>query len=223
MCGRFALFASGDEVAKRFQLAETPLFELRYNIAPTQSIAAIRSTPAGRQLSFLRWGLIPSWASDPAIGNRLINARSETVADKPSFRSAFKQRRCLIPASGFYEWQKTSARSKQPYCIRPRDGGLFALAGLWERWHDPQGEAVQTCTILTTEANELMRTLHDRMPVILDPSADALWLDPRSSADVLRSLFVPFASERMEAYAVNPYVSNAKHEGPRCLEPMDVS
>ncbi|MGH7169928.1 MAG: SOS response-associated peptidase [Gemmataceae bacterium] len=218
MCGRFALFASGDEVAKRFQLPETPLFEPRYNIAPTQPVAAVRSTAAGRELKLLRWGLIPSWASDPTIGNRLINARCETVAEKPSFRSAFKQRRCLIPASAFYEWQKTGARRKQPYCIRPRNGGLFSLAGLWERWHDPQGEEVETCTILTTEANEVMRPLHDRMPVILDPASDGVWLDPRSSADSLRSLFVPFASERMEALAVNPWVSNPKHEGPQCLE-----
>jgi putative SOS response-associated peptidase YedK len=221
MCGRFALFASGDEVAQHFQLAETPLFEPRYNIAPTQPVAAVRTTTAGRSLALLRWGLIPSWATDPTIGYKLVNARSETVAEKPSFRSAFKQRRCLIPASAFYEWQKTGARSKQPYCIRPRDGGLFALAGLWERWHDPHGEQVETCTILTTEANDLIRSLHDRMPVILDPSAEALWLDPRSPADVLRSLFRPFANEGMEAFPVTPWVSDAKHEGPRCVEPMD--
>jgi putative SOS response-associated peptidase YedK len=219
MCGRFALFASGDEVARRFELAETPLFEPRYNIAPTQAVAAVRSTDGLRNLSQFRWGLIPSWSSDPRIAYKLINARCETVADKPSFRSAFKQRRCLIPASAFYEWQKTGARSKQPYCIRPRNGGLFALAGLWERWHDPAGEDVETCTILTTEANELMRSLHDRMPVIVDPASDGVWLDPRFPADVLRSLFVPFASERMEAFSVNPWVSNPKHEGPRCLEP----
>jgi putative SOS response-associated peptidase YedK len=122
--------------------------------------------------------LIPSWATDPAIGNKLLNARAETVAEKPSFRSAFKRRRCLIPASGFYEWQQTGARRKQPYFIRPRDGGLFAFAGLWEEWHDPRGEVVETCTILTTGENDVMRPLHDRMPVILDPISDALWLDP---------------------------------------------
>jgi putative SOS response-associated peptidase YedK len=170
-------------------------------------------------LAFFRWGLIPSWSSDPKIAYKLINARSETVVDKPSFRSAFKQRRCLIPASAFYEWQKTGARSKQPFCIRPRNGGLFALAGLWERWHNPQGEEIETCTILTTEANELMRPLHDRMPVILDPAADGVWLDPRSSTDVLRSLFVPFASDQMEAAVVSSWVSNPKHEGPKCLDP----
>jgi putative SOS response-associated peptidase YedK len=218
MCGRFGLFASGEEVAARFQLAEAPLFEPRYNIAPTQPVAGVRAGEGGSALSFLRWGLIPSWASDPAIANKLLNARSETVTDKPSFRSAFKQRRCLIPASGFYEWQKVSASRKQPHFIRPRDGGFFALAGLWEHWHDPKGESIETCTILTTQANELMRPLHERMPVILDSAADGVWLDPRSSADALRSLFVPFASDRMEAIPVSLWVSNPKHEGPQCLE-----
>jgi putative SOS response-associated peptidase YedK len=220
MCGRFALFASGEEVVERFRLRESPLFEPRYNVAPTQAVAAVRAMSAGNELTRLRWGLVPSWASDLSIGNKLLNARCETVADKPSFRAAFRQRRCLIPASGFYEWQKQGGGRKQPYFIRPRDGGLFAFAGLWERWHDPRGETVESCTILTTEANELMQPLHDRMPVIVDPASDRVWLDPHSSADSLRALFVPFASDRMEAIPVNPWVSNPKHEGPQCLEPM---
>jgi putative SOS response-associated peptidase YedK len=178
MCGRFALFASGEEVAERFQLAELMLFEPRYNIAPTPSVPAVRAGDGGRFLSLLRWGLIPSWSTDPKLAYKLINARLEMAASKPSFRTAFKQRRCLIPASAFYEWQKVSAKNKQPYCIRPRDGGLFAFAGLRERWHDPTGEVLETCTIRTTEANELMRPLHDRMPVILDAAAENLWLDP---------------------------------------------
>lgn len=217
MCGRFALFACGDEVAERFQVAATPILDARYNIAPTQSVAVVRATAAGRELSFLRWGLIPSWAADPSIGNRLINARAETVAGKPSFRAAFKQRRCLVPASGFYEWKKESPKRKQPYFIRPRDGGLFALAGLWECWHDPHGQPVESYTLLTTEANELMQPLHERMPVILDPSSERAWLDPSSSSDALHSLLVPFPSERMERFAVTSYVSNAKNEGPQCL------
>jgi putative SOS response-associated peptidase YedK len=219
MCGRFALFASGDEIAERFQLAETPVLDARYNIAPTQPVAVVRATAASRELAFLRWGLIPSWAKDPAIGNRMINARSDTAGDKPSFRSAFQQRRCLIPASGFYEWQKAGAGGKQPYFIRPHVGGLFALAGLWERWHDPHGEAVESCTILTTEANELMQSLHDRMPVILDRDSERVWLDSQASSDTLRSLLTPFASDRMEALPVSPWVNSAKNEGPRCLEP----
>jgi putative SOS response-associated peptidase YedK len=219
MCGRFALFAAGDEIAERFQVAEAPLFSPRYNIAPTQTVAAVRATSAGRSLSYLRWGLIPSWSADPKIGYKLLNARSETVAEKPSFRAAFKQRRCLIPASGFYEWQKGEGRSKQPFFIRPRDSDLFSFAGLWEKWNDPKGETVETCTILTTTANEVMRPLHDRMPVILDDGGNALWLDPSASVDALRALFVPFASDRIEAFPVNPWVSNARNQGPRCLEP----
>jgi putative SOS response-associated peptidase YedK len=219
MCGRFALFAAGDELAERFQVAEAPRLDARFNIAPTQSVATVRATPAGRALLYLRWGLIPSWSADPKIAYKLLNARSETVAEKPSFRSAFKQRRCLIPASGYYEWQKIGSR-KQPHFIRPRDGGLFSFAGLWESWNDPEGEVVESCTILTTAANEAMRPIHDRMPVILDAGGDALWLDPTASADSLRALFVPFPAGRMEAFAVSPWVSNARNQGPKCLEPM---
>jgi putative SOS response-associated peptidase YedK len=218
MCGRFALFASG-EVAQRFGLAEAPLLDARYNVSPTQAVAAVRSTDEERALSRLRWGLIPSWASDPAIGNKLLNARAETVAEKPSFRSAFKKRRCLIPASGFYEWKK-EGRAKQPFFIRPRDEGLFVFAGLWECWHSPSDAAVETCTILTTAANELMQPLHERIPVIVSPDADELWLDPNASPDVLRSLLVPYPDAKMETFAVNDWVSNSRHEGKRCLEPV---
>jgi putative SOS response-associated peptidase YedK len=222
MCGRFALLASDDELAERFQLDEVPQLNERYNIAPTQTVAAVRESDGGRFLSHLRWGLVPSWSKDLSIGYKLLNARSETVAEKPSFRSAFKHRRCLIPASGFYEWQKIGSR-KQPHFIRPRDGDLFSFAGLWESWNDKEGEVVESCTILTTEANELMRPLHDRMPVILDSSSEGTWLDPTASPDALRSLFTPYASERMEAYSVNPWVSNARNQGPKCLEPLTVS
>jgi putative SOS response-associated peptidase YedK len=220
MCGRFALFASGEELQERYPFVEVPPFEPRYNIAPTQTVAAVRSTPSGRELAFLRWGLIPSWGSDPTIGHKLINARVETVSAKPSFRSSFRQRRCLIPASGYYEWQKGRGGRKQPYFIRPRNGGLFAFAGLWERWHDSLGTPVETCTILTTEANEQLRALHERMPLILDPTADASWLDPGADAASLHGLLVPYPGDRMEAFPVNPWVSDPKHEGSRCLEPV---
>jgi putative SOS response-associated peptidase YedK len=220
VCGRFALFAAGDELAERFGLAAIPHLDARYNIAPTQAVAAVRAADPGRELAWLRWGLIPSWASDPAIGNKLLNARCETVAAKPSFRSAFRQRRCLIPASGFYEWHKAGAGRKQPYFIRPREGGLFAFAGLWERWLDTQGKAVESCTILTTEANEMMRPLHERMPVILDGDGEARWLDPHATPDALRALFLPCAGERMEVCPVGAWVSDPRHEGPRCLEAL---
>ena len=218
-CADGSLCSLRREVAKRSGVPEPILFDPRYNIAPSQAVVAIRATSSGRELLRLRWGLIPSSSKNPSIANQLINARAETVAEKPSFRSAFKQRRCLIPASGFYEWHKLGSRHKQPFFIRPRDGGLFALARLWERWNHPEGERVETCTILTTEANELMRPLHDRMPVIVDETGEDVWLDFRSSAESLRSLFVPFASEEMELFPVNPSVSNARNEGPPCLEP----
>jgi putative SOS response-associated peptidase YedK len=221
MCGRFALFASGEQLAERYPFVELPLLDAHYNIAPTQSVSAVRSAAAaGRELVRLRWGLIPSWSKDPAMGNRLINARAETVAEKPSFRSAFKQRRCLIPASGFYEWQKQGAGHKQPFFIRPREGGLFSFAGLWERWHDPQGEEIETCTILTTTANELMRPIHQRMPVILDPSAEGQWLDPRTSPDVLHSLLVSCPVEWMKSRPVGWTVNNPRNDSPKCIEPL---
>jgi putative SOS response-associated peptidase YedK len=208
MCGRFALFASGEELRERYPFVEDAQIEPRYNIAPTQPVKIVRETDMGREMVSLRWGLIPSWARDPTTTYPLINARAETVAQKPSFRAAFKQRRCLIPASGYYEWQKTDG-SKQPHFIRPHGGGLFAFAGLWE------GE---TCTILTTTANDLMRPLHERMPVILDPTAEALWLDTRADAISLHALLVPYPGEKMEAFPVSPWVSNPKYEGPLCLE-----
>jgi putative SOS response-associated peptidase YedK len=204
---------------EKYRLKMVELLEDRYNIAPQQPVAAVRATEAGNELVLLRWGLIPSWSEDAKIGYKLINARSETVAEKPSFRSAFKQRRCIIPASGFYEW-KREAKHKQPFYIHPRDEEeLFSFAGLWERWHDPEGEEIESCTILTTTANELMQPIHDRMPVILDSEGENEWLSPRSAPDSLHAVLVPFASDQMEAYAVNLYVNNAKNQGPKCIEP----
>lgn len=218
MCGRFARIVSDRKLREKYRLRETPQLQERYNIAPSQPVAAVRDTDEGRELVLLRWGLIPSWSKDDKIGYKLINARSETVAEKPSFRSAFKQRRCVIPASGFYEWAKQGTGRKQPFFISPRDGELFSFAGLWECWHDPEGEVVESCTILTTTANEVMQPIHERMPVILGPSAEEQWLDPRASADALRSLVVPYSSEGMEARPVGLWVNNPKNDGPKCLE-----
>jgi len=220
MCGRFGRIVSNRKLREKYRLKETPQLDDRYNIAPTQPVAAVRAADEGLELVLLRWDLIPSWSKDATIGHKLINARCETVAEKPSFRSAFKQRRCLIPASGFYEWQKQGIGPKKPFFICPRDGELFSFAGLWERWHDPKGEEVESCTLLTTTANELMQPIHDRMPVILVPSAEEQWLDPRASAEALRSLLVPYTSEGMEARPVGRWVNNPKHDGTRCLEPM---
>jgi putative SOS response-associated peptidase YedK len=202
MCGRFALFSSGDELAQRFQLPEAPQLDARYNISPTQTIVAVRLASTGRELTRLYWGF--------KIGSTLlINARGETVASKPVFRTAFHKRRCLIPASGWYEWQKVG-RDKHPHFIRPRDGGVLAFAGLWDR---------DEATIITTEASESLKYLHTRMPVIVDASADSLWLDPSASSDALQALLFPYPGERMKAIAVSSFVSNSRNEGERCLQP----
>ena len=179
MCGRFTLFEPDKVLAKEFGVSDFPPRSPRYNIAPSQPIAAVRAVPAGsgRELALLRWGLIPSWSKDPAIGNRLINARAETAKEKPSFRNAFRRHRCLIPASGFYEWLRWE-RGKQPYFVRMRDGHPFAFAGLWDRWESPDKGVIETCTILTTAANDVLAPIHDRMPVILPPREYDRWLDP---------------------------------------------
>jgi putative SOS response-associated peptidase YedK len=219
MCGRFARIMSYGKLKEKYRLKEGTLLKDSYNISPTQSVAAVRATDEHRELVLLRWGLIPSWSKDVKIGYKLINARSETVAEKPSFRSAFKHRRCLIPASAFYEWQKQGSSRKQPFVISMRDGEPFSFAGLWESWTDPQGEVIETCTILTTTANEVMQPIHERMPVIFSPSSEEQWLDPRASGDALRSLLVPYSSEGMEARPVGLWVNNPKNDGPKCLEP----
>ncbi|MBD2100164.1 SOS response-associated peptidase [Leptolyngbya sp. FACHB-261] len=219
MCGRFSQTRSAAIVAEAFQLAEVPPLDPRYNIAPTQPVAVIRCTAEQpqRQLQQLRWGLIPSWAKDASIGSKLINARAETVAEKPSFRSAFSQRRCLVLADGFYEWQRLE-RGKQPFYIRVGEGEPFAFAGLWERWRGPDGE-VESCTLLTTEPNELMRPIHDRMPVILQPQDYDLWLDPsvREPAQV-QPLLHPYPAEAMTAYTVSKQVNSPANDSPECIK-----
>ncbi len=224
MCGRYTLRASGERLAEAFGLSEVPSLFPRYNIAPTQAVPVIRvlrANPAtkGRELVPLRWGLIPSWADDPAIGNRLINARSETVADKPSFRGAFRNRRCLIPADGFYEWKK-AGKAKQPVYVQRRNGMPFAFAGLWEQW-EREGEVIESCAVITTAANELMAEFHDRMPVILDPKDYDLWLDAAvHDPKLLVPLLRPYPSDQLVAYPVSQTVNNPRHEGPGCVEPM---
>lgn len=224
MCGRFTQTATSDVIAKQFHLDKLPLFTPRYNIAPSQPIAAIRVDPhtAPRKLAMLRWGLIPSWAKDPKIGNQCINAKAETVAEKPSFRSAFKKRRCLIVATGFYEWQ-VQARTKQPMWIGLRSKQPFAFAGLWEHWTPAEGEPLETCTIITTEPNSLMAPIHTRMPVILAPASYDQWLDPTfQHIDPLKALLRPYPSEELTAYPVSTLVNNPRHDVPQCLEPVAV-
>ena len=214
MCGRFTLRASPSEIAEFFEVMRdlvewvTPIF----NIAPTQSILAIRADSAGREPARLRWGLIPSWAKDTKLAATMINARAETVSEKPAYRAAFKRRRCLVPVSGFYEWQK-DGKAKIPYLISLRSSELFAFAGLWEKWHAPDGSIVESCSVLTTSANELMATIHDRMPVILLSSVYDVWLSPEvEDSGALSELLVQYPADYMHAVRVSEVVNNARNE-----------
>jgi putative SOS response-associated peptidase YedK len=226
MCGRFSLRArAAAMLAEYFDVVDAPPLVARYNIAPSQPAPVVRLKPGQskpkRELVLLHWGLIPSWAKDPKIGNRMINARAESLAEKPAFRRALQHRRCLIVTDGFYEWKGTG-RSKKPYFIRFRDDRPFAFAGLWETWEGPDHAAVQSCTIITTDANQLTRDIHDRMPVILPAKSYQVWLDPAVlSIEKLASLLVPFSSDEMEAYPVSDLVNSPAHEDPRCVEPKE--
>ena len=218
MCGRYTLRTSIDVLAEGFEIEEYPSsLSPNYNVAPTQEVAAVVEEDEKRKLELLRWGLIPSWAKDPAIGNKMINARAETVSEKPSFRSAFKKRRCLILADGFYEWQKTDS-GKQPYHIKMQDDSPFAFAGLWETWRD--GEEIRSATIITTDANDLMGEIHHRMPVILQPEDYDMWLDPDfDEKEALTTLLKPYPADAMEAYTVSRRVNKPSNNEPSVLEP----
>ncbi len=221
MCGRFTLTASGAELRALFEIENVPNLEPRYNIAPTQPVAVVRLDREGRQREFtlMRWGLIPSWAKDVGIGNRLINARAETLLDKPAFRTAFRRRRCLIPADGFYEWQK-AGRTKQPYWVGLRDRRPFAFAGLWEHWEGADGSALDSCTIITTAANAAVQALHDRMPVILDRRDFEAWLDLQAPLDRVLHLLRPYPAEAMLIYPVSSLVNAPGNDRPECIVPL---
>jgi putative SOS response-associated peptidase YedK len=196
----------------------------RYNIAPTQNVLCVRQNKDGNnECVDLRWGLVPSWAKDLKMGARMINARCETVAEKPSFRTAFKKRRCLVMADGFYEWKK-QADGKQPYYITRKDDQPFGMAGLWEAWRDKAADDapwIETCTIITTSANTLMQTLHDRMPVIFEPDQFDMWLDKDfSERQPLEQMLIPFANDELQAVPVSRIVNNAGNESPECIKPL---
>jgi putative SOS response-associated peptidase YedK len=215
MCGRYTLKTRAGALAEHFDLPEVPVLTPRYNIAPSQPVAVVRGGP---ELAQMRWGLIPAWADDPAIGHRMINARAETVAERPAFRAAFRRRRCLVLADGFYEWQRQDGR-KQPFYFRLRDGGPFAFAGLWERW-EKGDEPIESCTLLTTEANAVVDPVHDRMPVVLDPGDYRRWLDPRvDRPDELQPLLRPYPAAQMVAHPVGLLVNDPRRDEPRCIEP----
>ncbi|MBP1774079.1 MAG: hypothetical protein H6Q86_85 [candidate division NC10 bacterium] len=221
MCGRFSLGAT-IRVGQLFDLLNWPDTPPRYNIAPSQEVSAvIQNRETGtREIRPFRWGLVRSWAKDAAIGTRLINARSETAATTPAFRKPLRDRRCLILADGFYEWKREGART-QPYYIKLWDGAPFAFAGLWDRWQPPDGPPLDTCTILTTTPNAVLRAIHDRMPVILPPDAYNVWLDPAMrDVERVQALLTPYPAEQMIAYPVSPRVNNPADDAPECIVPL---
>lgn len=247
MCGRFTLRAPVSVLAEQFALLETAPLAPRFNIAPTQPVAIVRLRPATmhgdrpdargegrgnataslgldfgskeRQMVLVRWGLIPSWAKDPRIGSRMINARAESAAEKPAFRAALARRRCLMLADGFYEWQQTG-KGKRAHFIRMRDDRPFAFAAIWEAWKAPDGCWLESAALLTTEANEVVAPIHDRMPVILRPEDYASWLDPgRQGPESLRPLLRPYAADAMVAYPVSTHVNSPAHDDARCIQP----
>jgi putative SOS response-associated peptidase YedK len=222
MCGRYSITTPIEGLRQIFLFEELPNLEARYNVAPSQEVPAVRLEDDGkRHLRMLRWGLIPFWAKDRKIGYKTINARAETVADKPAFRSAFRQRRCLIPADGFYEWH-TEDGGKQPYRVVMADGSPFAFAGLWESWRDPEaGETVESCTIIVTDANATLRPIHHRMPVILPPAAYGPWLDPEAGRDALEALLQPCPDDVVAAYKVSTHVNKPANDDAACIEPLE--
>lgn len=217
MCGRFT-FVEFDGIEERFQIPHTDL-RPNYNVAPTQEVPII-SNDGSNHLAMFRWGLIPFWAKDPAIGNKMINARAETVDEKPSFKHSLQRKRCLVVADGFYEWKKEGT-TKRPHRITLKNKELFGFAGLWDTWKSPSGDIV-SCTIITTTPNVLMASIHDRMPVILSRDSERLWLD-QSIVDsgFLKSLLVPYPAEQMMAYEVSSFVNSVKNNGPECLAPLE--
>jgi putative SOS response-associated peptidase YedK len=220
MCGRYTLTSAPEALRDLFQYAEQPNFPPRYNIAPTQPIAIVRLVNGKREFALVRWGLLPSWVKDPKAITLLFNARGESISEKPAFRAAMKRRRCLIPADGFYEWKAVGSR-KQPYFVRAKSGMPFAFAGLWETWTGPNGEELETGTIVTTRANRTLSSIHDRMPVIVPPEAFDLWLN---GADVdsttAEALIVPAPDGLLEAFPVSGDVNRTANDNPKLVEPF---
>ncbi|HET7629417.1 MAG TPA: SOS response-associated peptidase [Bacillales bacterium] len=222
MCGRYTLFTNPILLGKRFNLINLDkiIIRPRYNIAPSQDVVAVISDGRENRAGMLKWGLVPVWAKDPKIGYKMINARAETVHEKPSYARLLKRRRCLIPADGFYEWKKIGSR-KQPFHIRLKDGEPFAFAGLWDRW-EREGEIIQSCTIITTEPNELMKDIHNRMPVILKKEHESAWLDPEmTDSNWIKTLLEPYPEDKMRAEEVSAAVGSPKNDDESLIEPLN--
>jgi putative SOS response-associated peptidase YedK len=226
MCGRYKLSRRKQVVEEYFDAtSDEPDWNPRYNVAPTQSVPVIRQHPKEpiRELSLMRWGLIPSWSRDSSGAARMINARAETAATKPAFRDALKSRRCLIPADGFYEWSRME-KTKQPYCFEVGEGEVFAFAGIWDRWRNPNGDSVDTCSILTTTPNAVTAAVHDRMPVILDPDGYELWLDPgMTNVAAASDLLKPCDARRMRSYPVSSRINHVANDDEACSAPVQLA
>ncbi|HLE25330.1 MAG TPA: SOS response-associated peptidase [Thermodesulfobacteriota bacterium] len=225
MCGRMTLTTDKDDIQSRWGFIDPSgvldLIKPRFNISPSQNSPTVIVNQDNRELKMMRWGLIPFWAKEASIGYKMINAKAETVHEKPSFRKSFKDKRCLVLADGFYEWTKTDKKNKIPFRFVLKTKEPFAFAGLWDAWKTPEGEMLLTFTIITTNANELMEPIHDRMPVILHEKDEALWLDPEfKDANKLTALLKPFPSDKMEAYRVSTIVNSPKNDTPKCIEPV---
>jgi putative SOS response-associated peptidase YedK len=225
MCGRFTISAKSEQIRKEFKTAvsDSLTLEPRYNIAPSQMIGVVFEPEEERILSELKWGLVPSWSKEARAAKGLINARAETLVEKPSFREAFRKRRCIIPASGFYEWQKSGSGAKQPFYFYLKDKDVFGFAGLWEEWLDKQtGELLETCTIITTEANAVLKPVHDRMPVILKPDSYDLWLDKNlEDAGKLQELLMPYPAGEMSSHPVSRSVNTPETNSPDLITPIN--
>jgi putative SOS response-associated peptidase YedK len=222
MCGRFALAGNLHWLIQKFMLPALPVFSPRYNICPSQPVLSVIYDQDRKcyRWEFLNWGLIPSWAKEPGIGQKMINARSETIAEKPSFKDAFRYRRCIIPATGFYEWKKSRGES-QPFYFFPKDPtAIFLFAGLWEIWHGPNGEEVRTCSIITTNANLCLSDIHHRMPVILEPENIVNWVSLTTFKKALHRMLKPFSEEKMDRIRVNKFVNNTQNDSPECVSPF---
>jgi putative SOS response-associated peptidase YedK len=219
MCGRYLIISSPDAIKRFFLYPELPNFPARYNVAPTQPVPIVRLFEGKRQFALVRWGLIPSWVKDPKGFSLLINARGESVTDKPAFRNAMKRRRCLFPADGFYEWMEAGGK-KVPFAVRPKAGGPIAFAGLWECWMGPNGEELETAAIITTDANNALRDIHHRMPVVIPPDAFDFWLDPNVDALTAAALLTAPRDDFFEAYEISTAVNRVANDDPRLLEPL---
>jgi putative SOS response-associated peptidase YedK len=226
MCGRYRLSRRKQIVEEYFDtVSDEPDWTPRYNVAPTQPVTVIRQHPKEpvRQLSVMKWGLIPSWSKDSSGAAQMINARSETASVKPAFRDALKSRRCLIPADGFYEW-KREGKTKQPFCFEVNQGQLFAFAGLWDRWKDPSGNWIKTCSILTTAPNAVTEFVHDRMPVILGPDSYDLWLDPgMTKVEAVSDMLRPFDARQMRSYPVSTRINHVANDDEECSRPVELA